>query len=143
MAAVSTCSSLPPSTPDIDSESGISIARINHDCAPDDSKVFLNGSLTLQCFPPSGLPMVNVTWYLNGNKLRAKDDPTIDFSNSRRYMTISPFSGIHDGTYHCEAANTVNQDSPLRSEEMLIELKCKWSSCPPVSQWAYNMPPWG
>ena len=97
--------------------------RINTECSPD---IYLNTSFTLECLPPDGFPQVNVTWYRGDSKIRKNDDPAVDFSNSRRLLTISPVSYMHVGTYHCEAANEVNENNPLESErlEILVLREC-------------------
>ena len=64
--------------------------------------------------------MVNVTWYRNGIKIRRRDHPRVDFSNSRREMVISSLAASDTGDYHCEAANSINKDDPLVSEKIYI-----------------------
>lgn len=114
--------SLPPPS---DIGTDISLYRDNQQCVPNLNTAYLDGSLTLECIAPDGYPMVNVTWYRSGVKLRQVEEPTIDFANSRREMTISSLVPGDTGTYHCEAANNVNRNNPLQSEELYIMVEGK------------------
>ena len=109
----------------VDIGSDIRIERVYRECYPDVGVAYIGSSFVLECVPPAGSPMVNVTWYRNGNKIRQRDDPTIDFSNSRRLLEINPVSTNATGAYHCEAANTINENDPLQTEDIHLTPQCE------------------
>lgn len=99
---------------------GISLRRRYTECESTD--VYVGSSLTLECLPPDGDPMVNITWYRNGEKLRQRENESIEFNNGRRELVISPLATAHSGTYHCQATNSANEGSPEESEGLSIHV---------------------
>ena len=93
---------------------------------PDVGTAYVTSTLSLECLPPDGYPMVNVTWYRNGIKIRQVENPQfINFSNSRRKLVLGPLFVNFTGSYHCQAANEANRGSPLKSEPLQITVTCE------------------
>lgn len=65
----------------------------------------VNTTITLQCYPPDGVPEVRVSWYKNQVKLRQIEDPGIVFTQSKRVMRVLNLSLNDSGVYHCRANN--------------------------------------
>ena len=124
--------SLPPSLADIEPVRPV-LRRVYPQCVPDISRAYINGSVTLECIPPDGYPMVNVTWYRYGQELQQKgNNSDIVFSNRRRNMTISPIKFDNNGDYHCQVANPFNEDSPLESDVLVLSVEGMAASLPTV-----------
>ena len=63
--------------------------------------------MRLECLPPGGYPEVRVSWYRNGVKLRQADTLGIDFSHSKRILSITNATYEDSGAYQCRATNAV------------------------------------
>ena len=96
--------SFPPPPPHtIDINNNIDITVTYDECY---MGAVINSTITLDCLVPDSVPMPNVSWYRNGNKLRQGNITNIVFSRSKRRMMITILSTNDAGNYHCQAVNS-------------------------------------
>ena len=66
----------------------------------------INSTITIDCLAPDSVPMPNISWYKNGDKLRQGNLTNIEFSRNKRRMKIKVLSTNDAGNYHCQAVNS-------------------------------------
>lgn len=87
----------------------------------------VNSVVIFECFAPDGVPMPNVSWYKNGEKLRQTNLTNIEFSRNKRIMTIRSLTINDVGRYHCQAVNSLvtNGTRVSRTESVYLG-KLRW-----------------